>query len=73
VKNATPSAGNWDFKLTWQTAGPESLFAALKEHLGLELAEQTGSQEYLIVDRIEMPALLAGTASAAWEAIRREK
>jgi len=25
------------------------------------------------VDRIEMPALLAGTASAAWEAIRREK
>jgi uncharacterized protein (TIGR03435 family) len=51
--------GNWDFRLKWQTANQASLFAALKEQLGLELVEDARNQDILIVDRVERPGIPA--------------
>ena len=56
---ADPSlpAGTYSFRLRWKPGDQPSLFAALKEQLGLELVEDPRSQEFVVVDRVERPAL----------------
>jgi uncharacterized protein (TIGR03435 family) len=49
--------GTYDFRLKWQSKDQPSLVHALKEQLGLELVEDSRSQQYFVVDRIERPAL----------------
>lgn len=55
--------GAWDFRLQWKTGDPASLFAALRNQLGLELVEESRRQEYLIVDRVERPPLPPSAAA----------
>ena len=50
-------AGAYSFRLHWKSGDQPSLFAALKEQLGLELVEDVRSQEFVVVDRVERPAL----------------
>ena len=47
--------GAYDFRLKWQGKDQASLFAALQDQLGLELVEEPGNQEYLVVDQVERP------------------
>jgi uncharacterized protein (TIGR03435 family) len=56
--------GAYDVHLKWQAKDRASLFAALKGQLGLELVEETGAQEYVIVDQVERPAPPAPETSA---------
>src|SRR5262249_2506209 len=47
--------GPYDFHLKWKTGDHESLLAALKDQLGMELVRQSDHAEYLVVDRVERP------------------
>ena len=66
VLDRTGLTGNFDFELQWTpddlrggAANPvgdsPSIFAALREQLGLRLEPQRGPVEFLIVDSVERP------------------
>ncbi len=55
-------AGTYSFRLRWRSGDQPSLFAALKQQLGLELAEDPRSQEFVVVDRVERPAFSSPAA-----------
>jgi uncharacterized protein (TIGR03435 family) len=47
--------GPHSFQVQWKTGDDESLFAALKSQLGLQLVKEQQRQEYVVVDRVERP------------------
>jgi uncharacterized protein (TIGR03435 family) len=54
----------FDIHLKWQTNDRASLVAALTDQLGLELAEETSSLEYVVVDQVERLNRAAAPAPA---------
>jgi len=56
--DASLPGGTYDFRLKWRSKDQPSLFHALKEQLGLELADNPRSQEYFVVDRVERRQLV---------------
>jgi uncharacterized protein (TIGR03435 family) len=58
-------AGAYSFRLRWKSGDQPSLFAALKDQLGLELVEDPRSQEFVVLDRVERPAFSPSPAPAS--------
>ena len=64
--------GAYDIHLKWEVRDQASLFAALKEQLGLELAGGASSLEYVVVDQVERPDRAAAPTPAAPVAASRD-
>jgi len=58
-------ADAFSFRLRWKAHDQPSLFTALKQQLGLELAEDPRSQEFVVVDRVERPAFSLSAVPAS--------
>lgn len=56
VVDETGMEGNYDFELTWDPEEPDSVFAAVREQLGLELRPAKRPIEFLIVEATKPPA-----------------
>ncbi len=56
VVDETGIEGNYDFELTWDPDDPDSVFAAVREQLGLELRPAKRPIEFLIVEAAKSPA-----------------
>ncbi len=59
VVDKTGINGSFDFALDWSPddapASQPPLLVAIQEQLGLKLEQQKGTEEYLVVDRVEKP------------------
>ena len=65
VDPSIPS-GAYDFHLQWRTGDETSLMDALGNQLGLAVAKEEQSREYLVVDNVERPdAPIVSTVTAA--------
>src|ERR1700683_4297662 len=65
-ESAVPAGFAASFRFSWKNGGEPALLAAVKDQLGLELAQDQRSLEFLVIDRAERPAL-AGRGNAAWK------
>ncbi|MFQ5664687.1 MAG: TIGR03435 family protein [Terriglobia bacterium] len=55
VLDETGITGNYAFELTWDAENPDSVFAAIREQLGLELRRATRSIEFLVIESTPAP------------------
>lgn len=58
IPNPTFPPGVWDFRVKWRTADQNSLLAAIRDQIGIDLVEGNAAINYLVVDHIEKPSVL---------------